>query len=198
MVLSDVTQSKRELRARIHAARRQLSPEAVRAASDRICERLVRLGPFEEAGGVGCYLALPQEVQTMGFVDRCWELGKRVCVPAWDESRRAYGLSWLEPGQPTVPGHFGITEPAAARWVGPGEVDFIVVPGVAFDRSGRRLGQGGGHYDRLLAACRGFKAGVAFEVQLVEEVPVTRGDVAVDVVVTERGVYPSREQPRGG
>lgn len=190
--------SKQDLRERMRRARRALPPADVAAFSARIAGRVAALAAFGHAHVVGCYLALPHEVQTMGLVDRCWALGKRVCVPAWDDRRRAYGLSWLEPGQPTGPGRFGITEPASVQWVGPDDVDFIVVPGVAFDLAGRRLGQGGGHYDRLLAACHGFKAGVAFHVQLVDEVPVTGGDVAVDVVVTEQGIYPSREQPRGG
>ena len=67
----------------------------------------------------------------------------------------------------------------------------MVVPALAFDRRGNRLGHGYGHYDRLMTKCPGYKVGLIFEVQLVDEVPMEARDVAVDIVVTEQNIYPS-------
>ena len=83
------------------------------------------------------------------------------------------------------------------RRVQPKDVGFMVVPAMAFDRSGNRLGHGYGHYDRLMAKCPGYKVGLVFEVQIVDEVPMEPQDVAVDVVVTEQNLYPPASV-RGG
>ena len=92
-----------------------------------------------------------------------------------------------------TPGPWGIREPDPRRCppVRPGDVDLVLVPGVAFDAGGGRLGYGGGYYDRLLGTCAEATTLVAaaFEVQMVERVPMGPGDRRVDLVVTERGVY---------
>ena len=186
------TASKEALRARIGAVRRALSPQTVRAASKQIAERVVALPEFSHARVVGCYLALGHEVQTMELVKRCWREDKEVCVPAFEDARRGYVLAWLKMGEATETGPAKILQPKKIRPASPKAVDLMIVPAVAFDRSGRRLGHGGGHYDRLLAQCPGFKVGVAFEAQMVEEVPSDIHDVGVDIVVTERRIYPLR------
>lgn len=184
--------TKEVLRARVRAARRALSPTAVDAASRQIAERVISLPEFSRARVVGCYVALPHEVQTADLIARCWRAGKKTCVPAFDATARGYLWAWLDDGEPMVKGPAGIPQPETMRKALPAELELMVVPAVAFDRAGRRLGHGGGHYDRLLAQCPGFKVGIAFEVQVVEEVPSRPHDVAVDVVVTERRVYPLR------
>jgi 5-formyltetrahydrofolate cyclo-ligase len=84
-------------------------------------------------------------------------------------------------------------------------VDLALVPGLAFDASGRRLGHGGGHFDRLLARTAGLRAGVAFEVQMVRRVPVDAHDVNMDAVITDKRKYeiknetkPKRNRKAGG
>jgi 5-formyltetrahydrofolate cyclo-ligase len=104
------------------------------------------------------------------------------------------------------PAPFGLLEPKEAlrqdqaRAVPPADVDFFVVPGVAFDRHGGRLGHGRGYYDRLLAHARpdATLAGLCFEVQLVDEVPMSGHDVRLDYVVTELGVYDAAKGVRIG
>jgi 5-formyltetrahydrofolate cyclo-ligase len=83
----------------------------------------------------------------------------------------------------------GVREPAAGgQVVPPGDLDLILVPGLAFDEHGRRLGRGGGHYDRFLAGLSSARVGVAFEVQLAPQVPAGPGDERVDAVATERRI----------
>ena len=101
-----------------------------------------------------------------------------------------------------VPGTWGIREPIPDRCplADPQDVDFALVPGLAFDRRGRRLGYGGGFYDRLISGALSEDTPLvsgAFEVQMVEEVPVGPSDMPVHAVVTEEGVYPEHGRPAG-
>jgi 5-formyltetrahydrofolate cyclo-ligase len=93
-------------------------------------------------------------------------------------------------GDPVKPSSFGALEPAAGEPVGPEEIDVVVVPGLAFDRRGHRVGYGGGFYDRFLGRLRpdALTVGICFSVQVVDEVPHGRGDRPVDLVVTEQGL----------
>jgi 5-formyltetrahydrofolate cyclo-ligase len=90
-----------------------------------------------------------------------------------------------------VPARFGLLEPDPNRMrvASPNEADVIIVPGVAFDREGRRVGFGGGYYDRLLSGNGALAVALSYEGQLVEKAPVDAHDVPVDVIVTERAIY---------
>ena len=100
-------------------------------------------------------------------------------------------MAWLAEGEPLAPGRWSVPEPAAPRWVAAEDVDLALVPGLAFDAAGGRLGHGGGYYDRLLAraepriACR---AGIAWACQIVDRVPTGPHDVRMDWVVTEKEI----------
>jgi len=118
-------------------------------------------------------------------------------VPAFRPGTKDYALAWLGAGVKLRPGRMGILEPAPAQWAEPAAVGAVLVPGVAFDRSGGRLGRGGGYYDRLLRGLRAVKVGVAFEAQLVGVVPAGPTDQRVDWVVTEQGVYPAASASAG-
>jgi 5-formyltetrahydrofolate cyclo-ligase len=183
-------ESKRAIRDRIRSLRRGFDSAWIEQASPLVMEKVMALPQFNAARVVSCYMALSHEVQTEGLIEMCWQLGKRVCVPALEKGSRDYELAWLEAGEETVPGPMKIQQPRRIRRVQPKDVGFMVVPAMAFDRCGNRLGHGYGHYDRLMAKCPGYKVGLIFEVQLVDEVPMESQDVAVDVVVTEQNFYP--------
>jgi 5-formyltetrahydrofolate cyclo-ligase len=112
-----------------------------------------------------------------------------------DRAARALALHRVDdPAGQLRPGMWGIPEPDPARapTVAPAEVEFVLVPGVAFDPRGGRLGYGGGYYDRLLTAVATDtpRVAAAFEVQMVDEVPMAPGDQRVDRVITEVRAYP--------
>ena len=179
---------RREMRRRRAARGAAADAAASAAAQERLCAWTI----FRNAQRVACYLSAPGEVGTERIVKACFEAGKRLAVPARRGSPMEYGFCRLEPGTPMKTGALGIREPARPEWVEPAELDLIVVPGVAFDAAGRRLGHGLGCYDRLLpAAGRALKAGLAFEWQLAPAVPAEAHDVAMDAVVTERTIYES-------
>ena len=198
---------KAEIRERVKERRRGLDPEWVGDASRAAQDWVMELPEFESAGVVGCYMAMPTEVQTDVLLKCCNGAGKRVCVPARCPETRAYRLALLREGAELTAGHMGIEEPAEREWVPVEGVDFIVVPGIGFDAAGGRVGYGGGNYDRILAPVAGnagcFKVGLAFGFQVFDRVPVGDNDILMDAVITERAVLRvktrnCRQEHKGG
>ena len=175
---------KERMRARIAAQRRGLAEDRVREDSVRIADHVLAIAEVEAAHRVGAYLARPQEVQLGGVIASLWDRGKRVCVPAYHPGAGAYRFAWLDADTPTEPKAFDVAEPTDPEWVNPGSMDVLIVPGVAFDRAGNRLGHGSGTYDRLLQHYRGFCIGVAFGFQLLDSVPTDDDDIGVHAVIT--------------
>lgn len=181
-----IIKRKSELRALL-LRRRATEPEAARqAAGAALRARLRDLGALRAARTVSCYLALPEELPTAGIIADLLADGKAVGVPAWDAGRRRYGFAALPPGAALVKGPMRVPEPEIKEWLPMAHFDCLLVPGVAFDRRGARLGFGGGHFDRLLVGRRRDAAcvGLAFDFQIVDEVPLDEDDVPMDYVVT--------------
>ncbi len=184
--------AKSTLRAILRQRRARLGPVVLRAASDRIQRAILRLPEWRQARRVCLYLALPGEPRTARLLRACRESGRMVLIPAYNPAARRYMPARLDPDTVVRPGRGSVPEPVRPRWAPRLAVDLVIVPGLAFDRSGRRLGRGGGHYDRLLAgrALRGaFKIGLALEAQVAPRVPAERHDVAMDAVATEAGIW---------
>lgn len=182
-------EEKAQLRREIRAAEKQL-PEAYKAASAAaICARLTALPGYRSAGTVFCFVGAGQEIDTQPFLLDALSCGKRLCVPFCTgpgrmELRSISSLSQLSPGA------YGILEPTAECPSVPlDEVDFTVVPCLTCDRSGRRLGQGGGYYDRFLASYRASAVLVCRERLLRAELPAESRDRPVPWVMTERAFY---------
>lgn len=182
--------------------RRGALPEEERASlGHRILGKVLDLPAYGRSNVVLAYASFGTELPTDRFLRRVLHDGKVLLLPRVERE----GLHLHEvrdPARDLAPGTWGIREPIPDRCplTGPESVDFALIPGVAFDRRARRLGYGGGYYDRLLAGV--LPEGVllvsgAFEVQMVDEVPVGPHDVPVDAVVTEEGVYPEAGGPVG-
>ncbi len=174
--------------------RRAALPEEERALlSGRIVATILNLPTYKNADVVLAYASFGTELQTDELLWRVLNDGKVLVLPRVEGS--ALGLYEVQDlTSDLAPGTWGIREPEPDRCpaVDRGGVGFALIPGVAFDRGGRRLGYGGGFYDRLLAG--GLPDGTplvsgAFEVQILDEVPTDPHDAPVDVVVTEREVY---------
>lgn len=177
--------ARREARVRIA----RLDPAWVIRASDAIARRVLALPAWSAASAVSAYLARPLEVQTRGLIEAAFAAGKRVCVPAWRADQGAYGLAWIGPDTAMKTGALGIEEPAQPVWARPAEPGLLLVPLLAFDAYGRRLGHGGGYYDRLLSGCAGVKVGLAFDGQRLAAVPAEAHDVPLDLIVTETALH---------
>jgi 5-formyltetrahydrofolate cyclo-ligase len=177
---------KRALRERMLAVRRALPPPAREAAAEAVAVRVGALPGWAAARTVALYPAMGGEVDTTALAAHARSEGKRVAWPRQRDGARALELAACEAGA-LVPGPLGTRQPPpSAAAIPAAEVDLVVVPGVAFDDRGRRLGRGGGHYDATLAALpRAFAVGLCYEAQLVPEVPSEPHDARVDAVVTE-------------
>jgi 5-formyltetrahydrofolate cyclo-ligase len=127
--------------------------------------------------------ALPGEVQTLPIIRWCWSDGRQVIVPVVGADR-VMGHLFLTPETALARTRWGGLEPEGGEPADPVAVDVVLVPGVAFDRSGNRLGMGGGYYDRFLAGISAPKIALAHAFQIVEAVPVDERDQRVDAIVT--------------
>jgi len=190
-------EAKLALRRQVLARRDALSLEERAVASAAIATRIPALPKFVAAKTVLLTLAFRSEWNTRPLVRAALDAAKIVVVPRVNtQTRMLELLSIDDPDRDVVPGHLGIPEPKPERpHVSREAIEFVLVPGVAFDLDGRRLGYGGGYYDRLLPLLPPHAARVAgaFELQLVEHVPAAPHDVAVDEIVTEsRIVAPAR------
>ena len=181
--------AKRELRRAAAAARDTVRgrEEAATAA----CSHLIALPAYRSAAAVLWYVSMPSELATAPAIEASLGEGKRVAVP-WCDGEEL-GLWRLESMSELEPGTWGILEPPAARRedperrVAPDSIDLVVVPGLAFDARGRRLGHGKGYYDRLLERSAAVRAGLCFGAQVFPEVPAGPRDAVMDWLVTERG-----------
>lgn len=174
--------------------RREALPEGERTSlSRRILAEVLDLPSYRRSGIVLAYASFGSELTTDEFLRRVLEDGKVLLLPRVEHN--SLGLYEVrDVVRDLAPGTWGIREPVPNRCqaVDPGGVGFALIPGVAFDRGGRRLGYGGGFYDRLLKDGLPVSTPLvsgAFEVQILDEVPVDPHDAPVDVVVTEKGIY---------
>jgi len=165
-----------------------------------ICAQFVAHPVYRQAKTVMWYVHCRSEVRTQSALLGELDAGKRMVIPYCTKDQQGHnklGLWWLEDFAELVPGMWGILEPPKQRWgelgkeVAPEQLDCVMVPGVAFDRNGGRLGNGAGYYDRLLKSVRADAVliGVCFESQLVAQVAMDAHDVAMDIVMTEKNLY---------
>jgi len=175
------------MRARFRELERNRPDDEVGSASRVICRRLLELEAFRSARRIGAYLALPAEVQTAEILDACWHRDMQVCVPYYREDTRRYEVSRLERHDELIRRKWNVPEPREIRPVDTSDLDLILVPGLAFDRQGVRLGHGGGHYDRLLTGMkRTFRLGIAFHAHVIEQLPREPHDQRVHAILTEQ------------
>lgn len=180
-----LAERKRDIRRSVLHERDAVLEEDRRARSAAITERIMALPELVSTRTVMAFWSFGSEVDTSGLIEALHAAGKRVVLPRVD-GREVAAVAYV-PGDPTAATSFGAMEPTSAEIVRPTEIDVVIAPGVAFDRNGGRVGYGGGFYDRFLRTVRADTPviGLAFAVQLVDDVPRGEHDRLVDVVVTE-------------
>lgn len=176
---------KEDIRRHIRACKALLDDSERASAAESVFDRLEQLAAFMMADSILMYHSLPDELSTREFIDR-WADRKHFFLPRvngvnldilpYDRSRLHLGA-------------FQIEEPDGDDTAGIDEMEMVVVPAVAYDRSGNRVGRGKGYYDRLLGETKALKIGVAYDFQLVDEIDAEPHDVSVDIVITPSGTY---------
>jgi 5-formyltetrahydrofolate cyclo-ligase len=181
---------RRELRRLILTGRDALPPVERLRRSSLITERLWQLPEFAGAGLLFIYVDFRSEVATLPLIRRCLAAGREVAVPltrAAEQRLEAYRL--IDPDHDLRLGYCGIPEPDPQRLerIAPAEIALVVLPGSVFDRQGGRLGYGGGYYDRFLAEVpSALRIGLAFEMQVLDRIPLQPHDQRLDFLVTEK------------
>ena len=175
---------KQTLRKQIREAKRAVPFSEKERRSAAIMHQVEQLPRFLEAKVVLLYWSMADEVQTHDFVNR-WYRQKTLLLPCVDGDdlllRQYTGPECLKAGE-----QFRIGEPTGPEYTQVDQVEMIVVPGVAFDRKGNRMGRGRGFYDRLLKNTpNAYKVGVAFDFQMLDDIPMEPFDVPMDDVITE-------------
>ena len=173
--------TKSEIRRQIKNLRLMLSDMEKESAAAEVFDRLEKTAAFLMSERVLMYHSLPDELSTRAFLKK-WGARKKFFLPRvngvnleilpYDESRLELGALHIE-------------EPTGGELTDPDTLDLIVVPAVAYDRKGNRLGRGKGFYDRLLQTTRASKIGVGYDFQLLDSIPTEPHDVAMDMVITQ-------------
>ncbi len=196
--LDTIREQKRRLRERAHAHRNaQLDKDDI---SQRIWERFIASPEYATAQTVLLYVDVRSEVRTRPFLPAALGHGKTIAVPYCVNAELE--LFHLESIEELELGAYKILEPKSAlrdlpaKRIDPSALDLVVVPGVAFDRRGARMGHGFGYYDKLLRHCRSDAVFVAFafECQLFPEIPNQAHDIFMNKVITELGIYPGERR----
>ena len=181
---ASATNSKIELRQKIRAALADVSPTVRMAASIELGERLQ--AQMQSAHTILFFAPLPDELDVWPVLELSMALGNTCALPFFDAEKKTYGARVLNKlATEIVTGKFGAREPAAGCAEIPlNRFDLVLVPGMAFDLHGNRLGRGQGFYDRILAEASGVKCGVCYDGQLLEKIPTEPHDAKVTFILT--------------
>jgi len=180
---------KEKIRKEIKEKTRKHSKEDNRKKSKEIKERLFGLSEFKDAETVLFYISYNGEVFTHDMIVESF-YKKNIIVPVSNTEDCSLTLSHLKSWEELSIGSYGILEPRIEkiRKAKIEDIDLIIVPGVAFDMKGNRLGHGKGYYDRLLEKTKSVKIGLSFKFQIVEKIPIDSHDKSLDMIITEKRI----------
>ncbi len=186
--IKDVRARKRAFRQRMKELRAQVSPED-RSQIEATLQRRLFLSPeWARADLVGLTISFGTEWDTRGIIARAWEEGKKVASPVTISKTRQLDFRVFSSFDELVAGYAGILEPNhdSCPLVAPQDIDLLIVPGLAFDEEGYRMGFGGGYYDRFLEHFHQDEIALAAEFQIVPRVPCDSHDAQVKCILTEK------------
>jgi 5-formyltetrahydrofolate cyclo-ligase len=184
MSSADLKRDKRRVRNAVRGERDALPLDVREERAERVVRRFLDLPEVRRARTIMLFSSFGSEVPTGSLIERLHSRGVVVALPRIEGA--ALAPVPYAPGDPTTTTSFGAEEPVADARLVPSTIDVVGVPGVAFDREGRRIGYGGGYYDRFLRGLPAFTVGLVFGFQVVDQdLPAGRFDLPVDAIVTE-------------
>lgn len=190
---------KKLIRKEILIKRDSIDPEKRLKKDKLIMERVLSLPYFEKARTVFYYASFRSEVSTLPQIEEAIRRGKRIILPKVDNINKRLRLFEIHDTDEIKPGFMGIPEPDVPpeRERDINNVDLVIMPGVAFDTNGNRLGYGAGYYDKLLS---GLKKdipliAIAYEEQIVDSLPAERHDIRVDMILTDKRIIETKKDP---
>lgn len=179
---TDINSDKEKLRKEIASKKRQFTPEDLLRMSEEVFSVLEITGSFRDASTIFIYNSMPDEVGTKEFVQR-WSGEKDFYFPAVVNDKLVFRN--ITTDTLYTKSKIGVDEPSGTDFTDYKKLDMVIVPGVAFDRKGNRLGRGKGYYDRFLSQIKAPKVGVCFDFQLYDQIPVSDFDIKMDIIVSE-------------
>ena len=182
------TEIKKEIRKRSLGIREQIGQEERKRAEEKITEQILSSRPYRDVCFLYCYVSYGSEPDTRRLIDESLRQRKRVAVPRVT-GKHKMDFCFIRSLADLSPGYRGISEPGpwCRKAPVPSEKTLVIVPGLAFDRGGGRIGYGGGFYDAYLERqSRCIKAAAAFSAQITDEVPSESSDVKMDMIITEK------------
>lgn len=171
------------IRSIMKTKRLEVSPETLYLQSEKIIQHVMSHPLYIQAKTIGVYVSLPQEVNTLSLIQKAFET-HRVCVPKVQGHQMSfYQITSLEQ---LKEGHFHVLEPMTSQMILPQEIELMIVPMLAYDSLLYRVGYGKGYYDRYFQqGFQGYKMGLAFSFQQVDQIDVDQYDVKLDEIITE-------------
>lgn len=163
--------------------RAAMTEKQVQDASQRICEQIVQMPEFQRAKTIAIYYPMNQEVRVLPLLE---QLEKRFCFPKIIQFAQST-MDFFEPGNTFHDSAFGMKEPTG-NYVAREEIDLFIIPGIAFSRQGYRIGYGKGFYDHYLSGLDVPKVGVAYDFQILNQIPHHEQDQRMTALVSEKGV----------
>lgn len=179
-------ESKRDIRKRILFERTHMSYEEWERKSDIICNKIVKHPLFSEADSIYCYVDYNGEVKTRSMIEKAWDLKKKVAVPKVEGD--VMHFYHIENFSDLEEGYRGILEPKT-DFPAQDNHALVIMPGVAFDRNRNRVGYGKGFYDKFLKGHNGPAIAIAFELQIVNQIPANSHDFCPEILITEEKMY---------
>ncbi|MGO4182314.1 5-formyltetrahydrofolate cyclo-ligase [Paenibacillus sp. TAF43_2] len=185
------------IRSQITIKRNKLPVEQRRLWSEAACTKAMAFIESHSVGAFMVYVSFRSELDLSGLIEWGWRTGREVIAPRCIAADRSMELYTLRSWDDLIPGAYGILEPnpnTAQPFKDNCELGVVFVPGLAFDLQGGRLGYGGGYYDRFAEsfqnnASKPYWLGIAFEAQLIDEVPLEGHDLKMDGLITEKNMY---------
>lgn len=188
---SSPMESKAALREKLKKIRDQVDPALAETASQGVWVHLSRLQEFQKAKGIGGFASAANEINTYPILEGTLSLGKKLYLPKISPDKTHFDYYLAADFKSLVVGPFGILEPSGNRPAAWEEIDLALVPGLAFDIQGHRLGFGKGYYDRALPLLKktALAVGLGYSFQIVEQVPSEAHDVLLRAVLSEKGFH---------
>lgn len=193
--MDDILETKNEIRKMVSRKLKEISDKELDKKNDLVSKRLLEFANFMEANIVLLYIEKSNEVSTRKIIHRCYDFNKVVVLPVFNTEKNKIKLMKVDnPDTDLIPGPREILEPDPNRCkiVSIELVDIAIIPGVAFDEKGGRIGSGEGYYDRLIPQLSATtrKVALAFESQIIHQAPMASHDKHVDIIITEdRVIY---------
>lgn len=181
--------NKDELRNSMKSKRRPLSKDFIKNSSMAISNNILSLESIINAKNIMVYLSSFNEPDTFELTSKLLDLKKNISVPVSDVDTCTITPSLITSLDTLKKGAYGIYEPTEILSVPVNTIETVLIPGIAFSKSGDRLGFGKGYYDRFLSEFQGTKIGICYDFQILDTIPITSHDVKMDLIITEKRIY---------